>query len=172
MNPTVQLTRDESEAAMSVAKRRNSLNGGQTNIPGGEMANAEARLKQHFVACLAEIAAAKNLNRYWSGCGKGSTGLKDVGGFLEVRSITEMGRGLLVRPKDDPQDPYGLIFVTPELSCHLLGWAYGYEVIAHGRALDQNTQRPCWILSSEQLRPWDELIHVRGFRPYSLRAAV
>lgn len=149
---------DEAAAALVVAKRRNTLNGGGTNLPTGETADEAKRLNQHYTACLAEIAVSRLLNLAWTGCGKGAAGLRDVGGTVEVRSIIETRRGLLLRPKDDPEPPYVLVYVDQATrNCHALGWAYGSDVRARGRLLDGETSKPCWILGQDGLSEFDHL---------------
>lgn len=149
---------DEAAAALVVAKRRNTLNSGQSNLPGGETASEDERLRQHYVACLSEIAVSRLLNRAWTGCGRGADGLRDVGDQFEVRSITDQKRGLLLRSKDDTPPPYVLVYVDVRTrECHALGWSYGHEARSNGRALDADTDRPCWILSVGNLRDWNTI---------------
>jgi hypothetical protein len=150
-------TEDEAHAALAVARRRNRLNGGQTNLPGGETADETERLRQHFHACLAEIAVSRVMNRAWTGCGKGAHGLRDVAGWWEVRSITDRSRGLLIRKKDDPNAVFVLVYVAPDRSCEILGWEIGQVVIDTGRHLGAGTDKPCWILHKLRPLPLPEL---------------
>lgn len=149
---------DEANAAYIVAKRRNTLNGGGTNIPGGETASESGRLRQHFAACLAEIAVARAANLCWTGCGKGSHGIYDVGDRYEVRSITQRGRGLLIRPKDK-QGLYVLVYVNvEERTCEILGWETPNGVRNRGRVLAEGTESPCHILPEQDLQPISMLL--------------
>lgn len=148
------LTADEVACAHAVAARRNALNGGQSNIPGGETASPDERLRQHQRACVAEIAVSRVLNLAWTGCGKGAQGLRDVGYHVEVRSIGARGRGLLVRPRDPDDAPYLLVLVDSVTSrASLLGWAMKGEVMAHGERHAADTEKECWILRERQLHP-------------------
>jgi hypothetical protein len=149
-------TEDEAHAALAVARRRNRLNGGQTNLPGGETASEAERLMQHYTACLAEIAVSRIANRCWTGCGKGADGLYDVGNLYQVRSITQPGRGLLIRRKDlqNGNPPFVLVQVNADRECVLLGWLRPTEVLEIGRELDADSPSPCWIASQNQLREW------------------
>lgn len=154
MNYVYRPTDDEAHAAYTVARRRNRLNGGQTNLPGGETADEALRLRQHYAACLSEIAVSRLMNRAWTGCGRGADGLRDVAGWWEVRSFTERSRGLLIRPKDDPESIFALVFVNEETrTCKVLGWEYGRGVIERGRSLGADTPKPCWILPASALNP-------------------
>ncbi len=144
---------DEAACAAAVAKRRNKLNSGQSNLPGGETATEKEMFLQHYTACLAEIAVSRVTNLCWTGCGVGATGLKDVGDMWQVRSISDPSRGLLVRPKDDDNDPIVLVYVDRGTrECHLLGWEFVGWVKHYGRAVDQETDRPCWIMPPDELR--------------------
>lgn len=147
---------DEAHAAMAVAKRRNELNRGQSNLPGGETASKEDRQIQHYIACLAEIAVARLSNLYWTGCGKGADGLRDVGGIYEVRSITDRSHGLLVRQRDlEGNPPFVLVFVhAVNRRCEILGWYPAQDVRRDGREIDSNTTKPFWVLSQDRLYTW------------------
>lgn len=156
---------DEACVAAAVAKRRNSLNGGGSNIPGGETATHEERFLQHYRAALAEIAVSRMTNLCWTGCGKGAEGLRDVGDALEVRSVASAGRGLLVRPpkNGDPEDtlaPHVLVLVTEDRWCVPLGWETYGGVKAKGRSLGADSDRPCWILEAGSLRPFAALVSI------------
>jgi len=170
MDNTYVPTADEIAVALVVARRRNSLNGGGTNIPGGETATEQDRLAQHFAGCLAEIAVSRLMNLCWSGCGKGALGSKDVSGLIEVRSVTERCRGLLARNKDLDDDYCVLVFVDkPTKCCEVVGWETYRNVKAKGRALQQDTDRPCWILHADQLRPLSQLAWVMSYDKEDLR---
>jgi hypothetical protein len=146
---------DEAHVAWTVAQRRNRLNHGQTNLPGGESADETERARQHYAACLAEIAVSRLTNLCWTGCGKGACGLRDVGNQWEVRSITDRSRGLLVRSKDDLDAAFALVYVNPETrTCDVLGWAFGHEVVDRGRLLDGDSLKPCWIIPASDLNPF------------------
>lgn len=145
---------DEAACAWTVAQRRNTLNSGQSNLPGGETAPEDVRLRQHYTACLAEIAVSRILNLCWTGCGKGSEGLRDVGGTWEVRSVTKRGRGLLVRQKDDEQAPFVLVYVDPVTRCcEIVGWEYCREVRSRGKFLDERDHQ-AWVLEPDKLLPF------------------
>lgn len=148
---------DEAAVAALVARRRNSLNGGGTNLPGGETETEEGRFLQHYRACLAEIAVSRITNLCWTGCGKGSAGLHDVGDKYEVRSIADRGRGLLARGKDKDHDPAILVYVGHDRACEIIGWEFFGEVKRRGRALDEDSPSPCWIVPSSALRDWADL---------------
>jgi hypothetical protein len=168
INPSYRPTDDEAHAAGAVARRRNAMNGGQSNIPGGETTTDADRLRQHYCACLSEIALSRIENRAWTGCGKGSLGVRDVGYWWEVRSITDPSRGLLIRPKDDPEAAYALVLVHPDRTCEVLGWAYGRDVIEQGRMIGKGTDKPCWILRGE-LNPLPMPMPPFGYLPVADR---
>jgi len=147
---------DEAAVAYEVAKRRNSMNAGQSNIPGGEHATVGQRLAQHYAACLSEISLSRITNLCWTGCGKGAHGLLDVGDRYEVRSIVDRTHGLLVREKDCEKDvPFALFHVSEETRiCELLGWAPPSYVVSKGFGIDLDSEHPAWILPIVQLFSW------------------
>ena len=149
-------TDDEAAIAETVAKRRNTLNRNQTNIPGGETANKEERYKQHYYAVLAEIAVARIFNKSWTGCGKGSDGLPDVGGKIEVRSIDSRSKNLLVRKKDADR-PMALVLVSENRNCEVLGWEYASIVREKGRILGEGTGKEAYLFGVNELRDPSEL---------------
>lgn len=145
---------DEASIAMVVAKRRNKLNGGGTNIPGGEVATTDERLLQHYRACLSEISVSRITNLCWTGCGKGAHGLRDVGNVLEVRSIPTPNKGLLARGKDNDLYPCALVLVQDDRWCEVMGWEFFGNVKRNGRIIDGESESPCWILPAGELRKW------------------
>jgi hypothetical protein len=157
-------TDDEAAIAETIAKRRNTLNRNQTNIPGGETANKEERYKQHYRAVLAEIAVARIFNQSWTGCGKGSDGLPDVGGKIEVRSIDSRSKNLLVRKKDADR-PMALVLVSENRNCEVLGWEYASIVREKGRILGEGTEKEAYLLGVNELRDPKELYSVLEVKP-------
>ncbi len=152
---------DEAAVALLIAKRRNSLNGGGSNLPQ-EKATPEERLLQHYRGALAEISVARLFNLCWTGCGKGATGLHDVGGWLEVRSIKDPTRCLLAHFADRNTDPAVLVYVEDSTrKCALLGWTYFGVVKREGEELAPGTDKRCWILPQSKLLPISELTPVR-----------
>lgn len=160
-------TDDERAVAQCIAERRNRMNGGGTNLPGGETATQTERQRQHYRACLSEIAVSRLLNLAWTGCGKGSTGLADVGNFIEVRSIDHdrSTPGLIVRPKDT-EAPFVLCTVNTKTGAVIaLGWRWTSEVRQHGRLLDGDTPKPCWLLKRDRLASLDTLLAIMAEPP-------
>lgn len=150
--------RDEAVIAFKVAKIRNGKNRGQTNMPKGEHSTCEQREIQHYRAALAEIAVSRMTNLCWTGLGKGSLGYIDVGNMLEVRSIDDLQKGLLVRDRDKESLPYVLVHVADTRLCTFMGWAFFEEVKELGRIIDADTSKPAYILSKEKLHDMESLI--------------
>jgi hypothetical protein len=151
-------TYDEKVCAYFVAEIRNSKNGGGSNLPYGETMTHRERFEQHYVACLSEIAVSRLTNLCWTGCGKGATGLKDVGDRWEVRSITDMHKGLLVKWKDIDSDSQVLVFVdTKTAMCTVLGWASVLRVKEEGKPFASETDKPFWVLPIGMLDDWRKI---------------
>ena len=99
---------------------------------------------------LAEVAVAKWMGVFWSGT-VGRVDLPDVGN-LQVRSKTQDGDRLVVRPDDDDADIFVSVLVQPP-QYRLCGWLYGREakreewVVSHG----------CYFVRDEFLHPMASL---------------
>lgn len=140
---------DEAAVAATVARIRNSKNGGGSNLLGKEVSDKD-RFIGHYMAALSEISVCHCLNLYWSGCGKQS---KDVGGYLQVRAVDQSDRGLLGRPSDDDNDPCVVVFVDKTTRvCKLLGWDYFGNVKSNGKPYSIGTPKPFWIIKQQDLR--------------------
>lgn len=99
---------------------------------------------------LAEVAVAKWAGAFWSGT-VGRIDTPDVGN-LQVRSKTQDGERLVIRPDDKDDEVFVSVLVQPP-SCRLCGWLYAGEA-----------KRPEWVVSTgcyfvrdEFLRPMSEL---------------
>ena len=149
------LTEDERACAEAVAKRRRSLNGGQSNFVTETM-SSDDRDQQDFRAVSAEIAVSRLLNLCWTGCGKGALVAVDVGHLVEVRSINSPTHGLQVSERDEPRsnNPITLCLVTPT-HVQFMGWEFISEVFKQGRKMREN--KPFWVLPQSKLRHFDEL---------------
>lgn len=154
MSSVYRLTADEVEVAKLIGERRNRLTFGGSNLPV-EHATKETRLDQDCRGAAAEIAVSRYFNLCWTGCGKGSEGLFDVGNCLQVRSVSDSFRGLLVRPRDVLHHPCVLVQVDADYTCTLLGWEYQETVKKNGWKLDPNSTKPCWILGRGKLKALD-----------------
>lgn len=139
---------------------RGRLNGGQENLIRDRTPPDEQYLID-YVACLAEIAVSRLLNRAWTGCGRAEDGSAsyDVGSFLQVRSITDRSYGLITREKDNPHDITALVHVDRATRvCTLLGGARNSDVRAYGVGRDLDTEKPYWTLPQSSLCQLEDLL--------------
>jgi len=105
----------------------NRLNNGLRTKPGR---GGDGRpWDDEITGCLAELAVAKHLGRYWDGMG-GTT--NDVRG-CEVRSTTHRNGRLIIYPEDKPTTPYVLATLNAEWSreVRLVGWITPFEARTH-----------------------------------------
>lgn len=155
---------DEACAAAAVARRRNGTAHRPHRIPDAPDKTADDIARLHYQGALAEIAVARMLNRYWTGCGKGAHGVLDVGGSVDVRSIAVPHRGLVARDTDPDDVPCVLVHVDRDTRvCTALGWAFYRDVKRNGEPHGEDPARRCWILSGRSLYPMDTLL--REARP-------
>ena len=77
-------------------------------------------------ACRGECATAKALNLYWSGS-IGDYKAVDVGGLVEVRSVNEPRRRLMVHKPDRDDFPFVLADTSKAPTVHLRGWMIGRD---------------------------------------------
>src|SRR5262249_48760181 len=115
----------------------------------------------------AEMAFAHSINRYWTGCGKGSLGLYDVGNKYEVRAVpTGSNKGLIVRPYDK-DGPYILVDVNDKTrKCDFIGWATKKHIVEFGIKEGEGTDRPYWILPRQKLLPFEDILDLESEHIY------
>lgn len=100
------------------------------------------QLELHYQGCLAEMAFAKGMNRYWSGAGTHYYKDDDVG-RVQVRSTPRERGRMIVRPKDlvrFANAPWVLV-VGSCPTFRIAGWIWGYEA-RQERWLDDPVGRP------------------------------
>lgn len=73
-----------------------------------------------IVGCQAELAVASYLNLFWCGT-LNEFSAKDVGGIVEVRSVRNEKRRLILHPDDGDDDPFVLVCANPP-NFVLMGW--------------------------------------------------
>jgi len=151
---------DEASVAALVARRRNSLNRGGSNFEGGETASHDETYLQHYRACLAEIAVSRLTNLCWTGCGKGSLKVPDVGGVIEVRSIANPKHGLCVQEGDVDESPVVQTLVTNDRLCTVVGWEFFANAKELGKGFNLQTAHPYWLYWGD-LRPFEDLKELR-----------
>lgn len=77
------------------------------------------------ISCLAEMALAKQLDRFWSGT-VGDITAADVGTFYQVRATEHPTGRLILHPKDKDEQPFVLARVAGS-RVDLMGWVYGRD---------------------------------------------
>ena len=107
---------------------------------------------------LGEMATAKALDKFWSG-NVGQHGTTDVGGQhgVEVRSRTEIGRNLILHPRDSDDKKYVVAVTQNAPDIHLVGWCYGRD----GKKQEfwqEFTGRPCFFVPDEALQPIEKIL--------------
>jgi len=147
------------ELAKDAARRRqeNAVNKG---IPDryGFKGNG---LKIHEIGCISELAVARWLNSDWVDFSTSFKELTSDVGNLQVRATDfEYGR-LFVHPKDNDDQPYVLVRTHKLPVVKLIGWMMGVEAKRKEWWQELRKGRPCFIVPNNQLRPMEELIHVR-----------
>lgn len=108
-----------------------------------------------------EMAVAKGLNLYWVGSvGEWSAG-HDVGGCVDVRSVTKPNHCLILHEMDKDKTPYVLVELSSPSRATLVGWVYG----ADGKKPEywsdpSGKRRPAFFVPRRALRPIDELVPI------------
>jgi hypothetical protein len=114
----------------------------------------EVRVMQNVNACIAEIAVSRMLNSSWTAM---AWKQPDVGGFIEVRSITNPTHNLVVRAFDKDKSPMVLVLVNENL-CIAKGWEFVYTIKEVG-IYDDSKGLPYWrTKSGYKLREMNELL--------------
>ena len=148
----VKLSADEIECANAVAIVRRDTAGGGTKNNYIET-TLEQRLENDKRACRAEIAVARMLNLYWTGCGKNKDCKADVGDCVEVRQVSDSHRGLRLGMTDlaRPGTPFALAQVEDDYVT-FVGWEFVEDGIKSRPDLGGYV-----IVPRKQLRHLDEL---------------
>jgi hypothetical protein len=121
----VELTKYESRFLTWLGKQRYA-NACERDRDPGLGPSADGGDAWHIRGCHAEYAASIGLNLYWRPH-IGLTKQIDVGGLIEVRSIDQEWKSLIVKP--DARDvPFVLVHNFAELSYRLLGWRFASDV--------------------------------------------
>ena len=124
------VTLSESEmlvaAQVGLFRRMSAIKKGRPGKYGID--NAAAGLfDADIVACQCELAVGKFLNLHWP-VAIGITTLADVGGMVEVRSILDPTRRLIVHAEDKDEAPFVLVHSDGGGRLfNLLGWCFGRE---------------------------------------------
>ena len=151
----VELNSDELTAGAAVGARRHisALHRPDKNFPDDD----NLRWQTHIEGALSEIAVAKYLNRYWTGCGLQSRFDVGVEG-LQVRSILNPSYGLVLRESDAYEDAYLLVHAqAPRYT--LLGWLRGSEgKCDYWLRSNERADKPFWIVPVQGLRPVESLL--------------
>lgn len=118
----------------------------------------ETAIASDLVGCAGELAVAKALNLYWDVSSSHKT--VDVGGMVEVRTVTSPNRRLILHETDKPNLPYVLVYSKPRTTEFLLkGWLLGQDGIKEEYWSDpQNTNRHAYFVPDSALRPVSELV--------------
>lgn len=120
----VTLTWSEMMLAHMVAAERIVMNAKRAVTPRYNSDHSEWK---HLVSTRGEIAVAKALNLYWSGCTAGDYQAVDVGGCVQVRAVDKPGRRLILHPADGDTLPFVLADTSLAPVVHLQGWMMGGE---------------------------------------------
>ena len=120
------------------------------------------RAGKDIIGALAEAAISKEFNLYWDPA-VGETNRVDVGGKVEVRSVSAPTYHLIFHRKDKPHMPYVLVYPAG-FDIHLLGWMYGRDGMQEKYWRDPRNGRPQFYVPQSDLRPMpllhDELAQV------------
>ena len=164
----VTLTYAEMQSAYNVGVQRviYAMKSGLNNKYGA--GRFESDIAIHLNGCAAEMAVAKGLNMFWSG-GVGDLNSIDVGGKVEVRSISRINDSLIIHPSDKDGLPYVLCYNesgTPRFN--LLGWIWGKQGKEERFWRDpQGTNRHAFFVPQIELFDCEELaeqIHAYKFQ--------
>lgn len=122
----VALTYAEMQLAFTVAAQRQVMNMklGAKHKYG---ANDATGMALNMMGCAGEMAVAKGLNLFWSGS-VGDYDAVDVGGKVEVRSVSRPTDCLILHPDDRDGMPFVLCYNEPGTpKFNLLGWVWGKQ---------------------------------------------
>jgi len=135
-------------AAMSKIRRSDSSGDSKIDLPLTD----KQKDRNDIIAVRSEIAVSRMLNLCWTGMGKQQP---DVGGWVEVRSIENPKKNLIIRAKDRDDSPCVLVLVVDDV-CTALCWAFARTGRRIGRKQGEN-QFPYHLLLRRDCNQMDEL---------------
>ena len=154
----IKLTTDELWQAVAVgASRRIACLFGRKTAQHYDDKNG-GEWSTEIESCCAEIAAAKWMDRYWSGgVFDGSAADADLPGGRQVRHTVYRSGSLIIYPEDDPGHKY-LLVTGKAPGYQIVGWAFGHEVQSVGQdhswwTEPKNKRAPSWWVPQDKLRP-------------------
>jgi hypothetical protein len=156
---TVRLTFSEIALAHQVAGQRmilamkNALVGkyGAVNDVSNDRANLD------ILGCLGESAVAKACNYYWSPQ-VGEVGQVDVGGKVEVRSVSKAHYRLILTKDDNDELPYVLADVSETPFIRIRGWIMGRDGKHEKYWQDPGNGRWSYFIPQADLHPFSKLL--------------
>lgn len=150
----VELTQREWEIARFVAGQRNDA-GNTAGADNGKYGNTLSAFTLHLRGCLGEMAAAKGLNRYWSGAGTGYHNDMDLG-VEQVRMTVHATGRLIIRPEDVRRPtidaPWVLVIQHDSLRYTLAGWIIGREGVREEYLASPSGRTPAYFVPQWALR--------------------
>lgn len=154
----VTLTWSEMMLAHMVAGHRAVLNAKRKAQPKFGAVTGAAGDALHLSACRGEMAVAKAFNLYWSGS-SGDYSAIDVGGKLEVRTITKAGHCMILHKQDKDDVPFVVACVQDAPAITLCGWMLGRDgKLDKWWADPQGTNRWAYFIPQPALLPMSDLV--------------
>jgi hypothetical protein len=153
----VTLSYAEIQIAYAVGSQRQvyGMKSGSAHRHGA--AGLEHAIAFDLIGSSGEMAVAKALNLYW-GIEMNNTTI-DVGGMVEVRTVTRDDKRLILHKDDKADLPY--VLVCNKLKTNefwLKGWIFGKEGMLEEYWADpQKTNRHAYFVPDSKLRPIEEL---------------
>ena len=116
----MRLTYGQLSMASHVAIMRRASNMLKGLPPRYGASNGEGSWEMDINACCAELAVARYTNLFW--CGSlNDFSARDVGGIIDVRSMTKSHYQLILHPDDPDGAPFVLVWTNPP-EFELTGW--------------------------------------------------
>lgn len=156
----VTLSWAEMQVAHLIGGQRTLMNM-KKKLPGRYGApEKEGSEELNLIGTRGEMAVAKALNLYWSGT-VGDYGAVDVGGCVEVRTITKSFHSLILHPQDKDDVPFVLVDLSNTPNIRLAGWIYGKDGKQDKFWSDPSGKdRPAFFIDQSYLRNAQELVEL------------
>lgn len=158
----IQLTWYEAEMAAKVGMARalSSMSAGHDAFKHGLGKDEVGLFDMDIKGAAAECAVAKALNMFWDGSVDTFHEKADIGEDIEVRSVKDIQRHLLVRPQD-PVEKRNYVLVVDlwrkggEPNYIIQGWLPGEECVQEEFKTDfgRPERPPCFGVPVSRLRP-------------------
>lgn len=113
--------------------------------------------EQDIMGATGELAVSRYTGLYWSGVA--AIGAPDVGGFIDVRTVTDEDHRLIIQKDEKPESIQVLVLANTEDTSIfvIMGWIYAHEGMVDRWWTEPVKGRGAFFVATDALHPPVEL---------------